>query len=135
MKKLILLFLIFLSCKSERDFTFEIEQLSKKHQKCLDSGKNMINCSRQFYSEMNQMLKIVFEECEISLTESEKESLKREQHLWSKKREQYFAEQNQNFKDKIKSEEWGPDMYMIVYQNDADFVKARIIELIDRMKK
>ncbi|PWA06574.1 hypothetical protein [Flavobacterium psychrotolerans] len=135
MKKIILLFLIFMSCKSERDFNFEIEQLSEKHQKCLDSGKNMMNCSRQFHFEMNHMLKIVLKECRISLNKTEQESLEREQLLWSKKREQYITEQNQEFNDKIKSEEWGQDMYMAVYQNDADFVKARVLELIKRMKK
>jgi uncharacterized protein YecT (DUF1311 family) len=135
MKRLIFLLLIFLSCKPEKDYKPEIEQLSIKHQKCLDSGKNMMECSRQFYFEMNQMLNIVYEDCRISLNESEQESLKKEQLLWLKKRDQYFAEQNRDFSYKIKSEEWGQDMYMIVYQNDADFVKARVVELISKMEK
>lgn len=133
MKNLILLLLLTF-CSSDKNYQNVIERLSKEHQACLDTGVNMLGCSRKFYFEMDSMLNVVYREYRSSLTESGKKILKNEQLNWLKKRDEFFAKENKEYQKNIKSQEWGPDMYMIVYDNNADFVKERTLELITQMK-
>ena len=42
--------------------------------------------------------------------------------------------QNSIFQKKYKSQEWGNEMYLIVYQNDIEFILKRIKYLIKKYK-
>ena len=53
---------------------------------------------------------------------------------WLKERDAYFKKQNDTFQQNLKSGEWGTDMYMVVYDENADFVKERAISLLKRIK-
>ena len=134
MKNLLVLAVLTLS-NSPENHKVVIERLSEKHQTCLDSGINMLGCSRKFYFEMDSMLNVVYKDYKSTLNEIEKENLKKEQRDWLKKRDDFLAKENKEYQKNIDTQKWGPDMYMIVYDNDANFVKKRIFELIDRMGK
>jgi uncharacterized protein YecT (DUF1311 family) len=111
-----------------------IEELERKHQACLDSGINMFGCSKRFYFQMDSMLNIAYNALRSALPPEGKAALKEEQLAWLKKRDIYFKKQNASYRKNVKSGEWGPDMYMVVYDMDAEFVKERTINLFKRIK-
>lgn len=131
----LIILLLFIACNSKGNHELSIEQLSIKHQACLDSGVDMMGCSKTFYFEMDSMLNVVYNEYKMTLKPNERKALQTEQTEWLKKRDTFIDRENKAFQEKLETDEWGPDMYMIVYDNDAEFVKKRTIELIKRMKK
>lgn len=112
-----------------------INVLAEKHQSCLDSGIDMLGCSKSYYFQMDSMLNVVYNKLRASLSQSEKDSLKKEQLNWLKKRDLYFEKQNKEFREKAQSGEWGSDMAMITYDNQAEYVKDRVIILIKKLHK
>lgn len=108
--------------------------LTERHQKCLDSGIDMLNCSKNFYLQMDSILNVVYNKLRRNLNPKEKEVLKKEQLSWLKDRDIFFKKQNIEFEKKFNGGEWGSDMYMITYQNDAEFVKKRVIFLMSQLK-
>lgn len=67
------------------------------------------------------------------MTVRKKEAFKKEQFKWLRESDDYFKDQDKEFEDKLRTGEWGPDMYMIAYDNDAEFVKARVLKLAFRL--
>jgi uncharacterized protein YecT (DUF1311 family) len=112
-----------------------IELMSKKHQACLDSGVQMLKCSRSYYFQMDSTLNVVYNKLKIKLNTKERDSLKRDEIAWIKKKDIYFKKQNEIYNSKFEKGEWGSDMYMITYDNDAEFIKARIIVLLNKLNK
>ena len=90
----------------------------------------MDECSRRYYFQMDSLLSVVYEKTEKKLNLIQKLKLKKDQENWLVKRKKFESKQNKIFQKKIKSQEWGNDMYIIVYQNDAEFIRERIIRLL-----
>lgn len=84
---------------------------------------------------MDSILNQVYNTLKSQLNVTEKERLKKEQKAWLKRRDVFIAKQNKEFLMKQKKGEWGSEMYMITYENDAEFVKERILILIKRLEK
>ena len=87
------------------------------------------------------MLWIVFRQSDVAynnlltlLNSTEKESLKKEQLMWLKKRDTYFKKKDKIFQDNVKKGNWGQDMKMITYDDKANYVKERVIVLIKKIK-
>ena len=95
----------------------------------------MLGCSKRYYYQMDSMLNVVYNKLKASLSQSKKDSLKKEQLNWLKKRDLYFEKQNKEFRYKFQSGEWGSDMAMITYDNQAEYVKDRVIILIKKLQK
>lgn len=130
----ILLLLFFAkNCNSQTIKT--IDSISNAFQKRLDTGVEMLKCTRDFYLQMDSMLNVVYNKLRTKLNTSEKDILKKEQLTWLKKRDVYFKKENQKFQQKFDSNEWGSDMYMIIYEEEAEFVKGRTIVLLKRIKE
>lgn len=125
---------IFLNVSANAQLKNTMDRIYQDHLKCLDSGINMLGCSRKYYLEMDSMLNLTYKKLRTTLNETEKSTLKEEQLKWLKERDAYFETQNRIFNDKVNSGEWGNDMYMVTFDNKADFVRKRVLEIIKRVE-
>lgn len=110
-----------------------VARLDARYHACLDAGVNMAACAREFYFGMDSMLNVVYRALRSTLDTNDKTALKKEQIGWLKKRDAYFSGQERIFRENMETGEWGPDMIMITYGNEADFVKERVLMLIERI--
>lgn len=132
----IILFFLFFSMISRSQTTATIDSLENESQACLDKGEFMLGCSIHFYNQMDSMLNIVYNKLRSGLDSSQKELLKKEQKEWLKKRDKYFRQTEDKLKKAIK-ENGGiaaQDDEMFRYEDNARFVKERILELINKLK-
>jgi len=129
-----ILMFIFLNVSANAQLKNTMDRIYQDHLKCLDSGINMLGCSRKYYLEMDSMLNLTYKKLRTTLNETEKSTLKEEQLKWLKERDAYFETQNRIFNDKVNSGEWGNDMYMVTFDNKADFVRKRVLEIIKRVE-
>ena len=90
----------------------------------------MLGCSKRYYLQADSLLNVAYSQLRSKMNATEKEALKEEQLIWLKKRDNYFRQQNEKFRRKFKEGEWGSDMAMITYSEQADFVKERVVELL-----
>jgi uncharacterized protein YecT (DUF1311 family) len=112
----------------------DVDRLTKKNQVCLDSGIDMLGCSKKFFAQMDSVLNVAYKSLRNGLSEQKKAALKQEQLQWLKKRDAFFKKSNQEFQKKYSTGEWGSDMAMVTYGDQADFVKQRVIQLIKRLE-
>ncbi len=113
----------------------EIAKMKAQCQSCLDSGVDMQGCARKYCIEMYEIVDTAFNNLSEKLSQQERALLKTEQVKWLKKRKQFEKEEEKEFQKKYKTGEWGTDMFMIVYENDAEYTRKRIVELIKRRNK
>lgn len=103
-----------------------IDTLEKKNKECLDKGVNMLNCSQNYYIQMDSLLNVVYNRIKGELNTNSKEILRTKQLDWLKIRDAEFK--------KINSKETGlgngRDDLMSKTQDKADYVKERICFLI-----
>ena len=132
---IIILFQTFLFTVGNAQTKRTVEDMAKSHQDCLDTGIDMLGCSKHYYFQMDSMLNVVYDKYRATLNNAQKAVLKKEQLNWIKKRDIYFKKQNKEFQHKFKSGEWGTDMAMITYDNNAEFVKDRVIVLLRKLRK
>ncbi|HUH32761.1 MAG TPA: lysozyme inhibitor LprI family protein [Daejeonella sp.] len=103
-----------------------VKSIERSYQLCLDKGINMLGCSMEYYSNVDSCLKDAYGNLMKELDSPQKDILEKEQDLWLKKR---------NIKFKIIDQEntmEGRDGQMIRRSEKADFVKARVLDLIRR---
>jgi len=114
-----------------------IVRMEEAEQACLDSGVYMPGCAKKFYFQMDSLLNIVYTELRLTLDSSQKVALKKEQKLWLIKRDTYFKKALAGFKKKNpgRSEDTAQDDAMLMYESNAEFVKNRILYLMEKLKK
>ncbi len=133
MKKFILvLTLCFGTAAVEAQTMKYMDSLADAHQACLDNGINMLGCSQRYYKTMDSILNIAYNKLKNTLTTEGQAALKQEQLKWLKKRDAHHAAELKEYRKNVDVGESGTDMFMIVYDNDAEFVRDRVIELINR---
>lgn len=102
-----------------------IDALEKKNQECLDKGVNMLNCSQNYYIQMDSLLNVVYKRIKGELNTNSKEILRIKQLDWLKIRDAEFK--------KIDSKETGlgngSDDLMSKTQEKANYVKERVFYL------
>ena len=113
----------------------EVSSLKREHQTCLDSGVNMLGCSTLFYEQMDSLLNLAYNNLRKKIMAGERDTLKNEEIHWIKTRDNYFSKRKREFQADMKKEGWGNDMYMILYDEEAEFIGERVIELINRLNK
>ena len=123
----ICIFLLSLSCHSQTAKT--IAQLDKEHQKCLDTGNNMANCSFEYYSKMDDLLNTTYKKIRLTLSQDEQQKLKTLQIAWLKKRDAYFKQVQKETAKTLDGDHESQDYRMICSNENALFVKDRIIVL------
>ena len=123
-----LLFLISLSAYSQKNET--IQKLDKELQKCLDDTQNnMLNCTRVYYNQIDDLLNVTYKKIRTSLTKSEQEKLKNQQLAWLKKRDLYFKKVTAKTSSDLDGDNSSQDYQMICTHENALFVKDRVLEL------
>lgn len=133
LKELIKIF-IFFSLSANCQINNTILELENNHQICLDKGKNMENCSKKYYFQMDSLVNSICNQIKKEMSLEEKSKFKKNHQNWLKKRKKFEIKQNSIFQKKYKSQEWGNEMYLIVYQNDVEFILKRIKYLIKKYK-
>ena len=132
---LILATLTFLPLISSSQTVEQLNSLESKYQLCLDEGIDMLSCSKRYYFQMDSVLNVVYVSLRKAMTDTEKETLKKEQLKWLSSRDAYFKKKDAEFSKNFQSGEWGSDMAMITYGDKADYVKERVVELINKKNK
>jgi uncharacterized protein YecT (DUF1311 family) len=129
-KALIILFIsIGFNCNSQTMKT--IEQFENRYQDCLDSGKNMKNCSIKYYNQSDSLLNVAYKRLKAKLNATEQTKLKNEQLSWLKKRDLYFK------KAYLEAKNEGPfpeqdDLEMVYIDKKSEFVMDRVKQIIKR---
>jgi uncharacterized protein YecT (DUF1311 family) len=126
-------FLFSLSCHSQADKV--IAQLDKEHQKCLDNGNNMANCSFEYYTKMDDLLNITYKKIRLDLSKDQQQQLKNLQIAWLKERDQYFKKVEKETAATLDGDNESQDYRMICSHENALFVKERIISLEKKYSK
>lgn len=114
-----------------QDFSVSLQLLKIEHQKCLDQGVHMLDCSIIFYKKSDSILNLVYKKLRNSLNANEKVALKKEQLKWLKKRDKKFDQINQ-LKIGLGN---GLDEVMSKNQKKANFVNIRTLQLDSILKK
>lgn len=127
--------LLFLFFTSQAQTLKTVEDLDAKHQACLDTGVDMLGCTKTFYAGMDSMLNVVYQKLTASFNTKEKSLLKNQQRSWLKKRDAYFKRKDRIFDEKYDKGEWGRDMLMITVYEKAIFIRDRVIELNKRLNR
>jgi uncharacterized protein YecT (DUF1311 family) len=130
-KKFLPLFFI-LSINMSYGQTLElIKKLEIEHQNCLDKQAWMLGCSIKYNKQMDSLLNVVYNKKRQLLNKEEKLKLKEEQLAWLKKRDA----NTKKVSTKIRTETdiIGADLEMIITDEEANFVKKRVIYLIKNL--
>ena len=130
MKKAHLIFILFLiSFYSYSQENKAIQKLGAEVQKCLDTGNNMLNCTIEYYTKIDEQLNITYNKIRASLSKPEQENLKNKQLAWLKKRDQYFKKVKAETAKELDGENQSQDYRMICSHKNALFVRDRVSEL------
>ena len=108
-----------------------IKKIEVEHQNCLDNQAWMLGCSIKYNKQMDSLLNIVYNKKRQLLNKEDKLKLKEEQLAWLKKRDA----NTKKVSTKIKTETdiIGSDFQMIITDEEANFVKKRVIYLIESL--
>ena len=114
-----------------------VNDLAEKHQACLDEGKDMLGCTSRFYSQMDSLLNLAYNNLRKKMSEADKNALKIDQRDWLKKRDAYFKKQEQEVTKEMDApkSQWGEMQYMVLYDAEANFVKDRVTVLIRKSEE
>jgi uncharacterized protein YecT (DUF1311 family) len=132
MHKKFLLVFFFMSINASYSQTLElIKKLEAEHQNCLDNQTWMLGCSIKYNKQMDSLLNVVYNKKRQLLNKEERLKLKEEQLAWLKKRDA----NTKKVSTKIKTETdiIGSDLQMIITDEEANFVKKRVIYLIKNL--
>ncbi|WP_262708012.1 lysozyme inhibitor LprI family protein [Lacibacter luteus] len=98
----------------------------------------MLDCSKSFYKVMDSMLNIVYFKIAAKLDSNHKIQLRNEQRSWLTSRNVYFKMTLNKFKQKhpgkspLGNSSGAQDDAMIMHDENAQFVKERILALLKR---
>ena len=106
-----------------------VDSLSKAELYCLENETDMNQCAIVYYHQMDSMLNVVYEECIKGLSNDRKLALKKDELIWLKKRDQYFAQLDKDYEQKNKTGEWGREMRVTIIDRKAHYVKDRVLKL------
>jgi uncharacterized protein YecT (DUF1311 family) len=132
-------FLLHLAAHAQSTLT--VEAMENHYQSCLDQGKDMFGCSKQYYHAMDSMLNVVYNKLRSALDSAHKAKLKKQQVQWLSKPDSYFDKTKNVFKtnnpgiDPYGEAFGGQDDAMIMFDQNAAFVQQRVLELISQLQK
>lgn len=107
-----------------------VDILYKDCQQCLDSTGYTEMCNRTLYNRLDSLLNATYQNFKATLSGDDKNKLIKEENLWLKQRDVYFK------KIKKETDEHNPPgteiANTIILDKENDFIRRRIIELVDR---
>ncbi|KQO22813.1 hypothetical protein ASF10_10660 [Flavobacterium sp. Leaf82] len=132
-KKSLLLFVLFFSFYCNAQTIETINKLKNTYHHCLDSGSGMKDCSIGYYNQSDSLLNVSYKNLKLKLSSKEQSKLKKEQLDWLKKRDLYFEKVYSDTKKEGHFIEGSSDFDMVVFDEKANYVFARVKELIKRI--
>lgn len=127
----LIVFLFVANCYSQSSNIKKVESIEFNYQNCLDSGIDMLGCSKKYYFFCDKLLNEVYQSIRAKLTTTDKEKLKNEQLKWLKQRDAFFKRAYILAKEEavdLPQE----DLEMIYIDKKGDFVKERVKFLIKK---
>ncbi|WP_347067858.1 lysozyme inhibitor LprI family protein [Flavobacterium sp. WV_118_3] len=131
-KKIIFIFLL-IGCGSFAQSIKKVEKLIVNYQKCLDNGVDMLGCSNNYYIEIDNLLNEVYKKIRLKINSLEKEKLKNEQKNWLINRDLYFKKAYSEAKDEADGLS-NNDLQMIYIDKKAEYVKNRVVALVEKYR-
>ncbi|KQB37126.1 lysozyme inhibitor LprI family protein [Flavobacterium aquidurense] len=132
-QKSILLFVVLFSFNCNAQTIETINKLKNRYHHCLDSGSGMKDCSIEYYNQSDSLLNVSYKNLKLKLSSKEQSKLKKEQLDWLKKRDTYFEKVYSDTKKEGHFIEGSSDFDMVVFDEKANYVFARVKELIKRI--
>lgn len=131
-KSILLFFILFaFNCKAQTMET--VSKLKASYQKCVDSGSGMKNCAIEYYNESDSLMNVAYKNLKLKLSSKEQSKLKKEQLDWIKKRDLYFEKVYSDTKKEGHFVEGSSDFDMVVFDEKANYIFARVKELIKKL--
>lgn len=128
---LLLFILVSLNCNAQTMET--VNKLKTSYQHCLNSGSGMKDCSIEYYNQSDSLLNVAYKNLKLKLSSKEQSKLKKEQLDWLKKRDLYFEKVYADTKKEGHFIEGSSDFDMVVFDEKANYVFARVKELIKKI--
>lgn len=138
MKKGLIIFLLlcFYSMNGFAQSVHTVDSIETAYHNCLDKGTFMSDCSRKFHTQMDSMLNVAYRNLMQTCNEIEKANLIAEQKQWLIKRNVCFRKSLAKSGKELKEESITPqDNEMFRIDNDAYFVKKRVVQLLKAINK
>jgi len=132
-QKALLVLFVLTALKSNSQTLETVSKLKSEYQKCLDKGSAMSNCSHAYYNQSDSLLNVVYKNLKNKISPKEQSKLKKEQLDWLKKRDQYFQQLYTDTKKQGIFTEGTRDFDMVIYDEEANYVFARVKELIRKI--
>lgn len=119
----------------EPDYQKKLQELNVTYQNCLDEGKAMVNCSRDFLSQMGELMDRILIDFQENAPKEKSDLILQNQREWEVKIQDKFNLINQRLDSVTSSNGAVPqDEVMFSYNDKALIIEERIIELIDQLK-
>ena len=112
-----------------------LEEINTRYQSCLDTGVDMSGCSKRHFQQIDSLLHVTYRYLKSGLGATEKETLKKEQLAWLEERKNFFRQENAILQKKSEAGEGGLDLAMISYDSKADFLRERLLVLLNWTKE
>lgn len=132
-QKSILLFFILFAFNCNAQTMETVSKLKTSYQKCVDSGSGMKNCAIEYYNESDSVMNVAYRNLKLKLSSKEQSKLKKEQLDWIKKRDLYFEKVYSDTKKEGHFVEGSSDFDMVVFDEKANYIFARVKELIKKL--
>lgn len=117
------------------DYPKKLQELNGNYQVCLDEGKLMVNCSRDFYSQMTELMGCILEDLKENSPKQMSHSIFQTQQKWEIDTQTKFDLINQRLDSITKANGIAPlDEVMFAYNDKALIIEERIVELIEQLK-
>jgi uncharacterized protein YecT (DUF1311 family) len=110
-----------------------VDSLELRYQHCLGDGNNVYNCALQYYTQMDSLLNTVYRQLYSKLDNNRRESLQVSQQVWVERKEAYFRNIEIRAEKKRPLTLPGLNDDMIVTDNKAEYLKVRVIELLENI--
>ena len=133
-KAILLIATVLFAAAGQAQTLGEIATMQDRYQHCLDSGVDMQGCAKKYCMRMYEIVDTLSARYSRMLHQKERTAFEQEQRAWLKKRAQNEKKQVAEFQRELKSKEWGADMFMLVYDADAEFTRERVVVLIKRIE-
>jgi uncharacterized protein YecT (DUF1311 family) len=111
----------------------KVKSIEYNYQKCLDDGVDMLDCSNKYYFFNDKLLNEVYQIVRLKLKPDEKKALKTDQLKWLKNRDAYFKKAYIEAKNESEGLS-NQDLQMVFIDKKADYVKKRVVFLINKYK-
>jgi hypothetical protein len=119
----------------EPDYQKKIEELNVTYQNCLDEGKSMVNCSRDFLSQMGELMDRILIDIQKNAPKEKSDLILQNQREWEVKIQDKFDLINQRLDSLALTNGVVPQDDVLFANNDrARIFEDRIAELIDQLK-